>query len=106
MPRRVKPPPEPFPVQQRLDAIARMVVEDTAAAPAAVVAAARVDGDQVRAAVGAAGTVGGEPATPQTVFDLASITKPYTALTALRLHRRGLLSLEDPLDRWLEEAQG
>jgi serine-type D-Ala-D-Ala carboxypeptidase len=106
MPRRVKPPLEPFPTHQRLDAIARLVVDDTRAAPAAGVAAARVDGDRVLAAVGSAGTVDGRPATPHTVFDLASITKPYTALTALRLHRRGRLSLEDPLERWLDEAKG
>ena len=48
-----------------------------------------------------------EPAvTPQSWFDLASITKPLTALAAVRLVRAGKLSLGDPLGKLLPEAVG
>ncbi len=45
------------------------------------------------------------PVTPETVFGVASITKSFTALTALRLRERGLLSLEDEVGRYLPFAR-
>ena len=60
--------------------------------------------------IGAAGRLAmgeDEPqVTPQSWFDLASITKPLTALTAVRLVRAGKLSLADPLGKLLPEAVG
>lgn len=43
----------------------------------------------------------GLPVTPETVFGVASITKSFTALTALALQERGLLSIEDEVGRYL-----
>lgn len=41
-----------------------------------------------------------EPALPDTVYDIASLTKPVTAVLAMRLVEAGALSLDDPLRRW------
>lgn len=43
----------------------------------------------------------GDPVTDTTVFRLASMTKPITAVAALILAERGLLSLDDTVDRFL-----
>jgi ABC-type oligopeptide transport system ATPase subunit/CubicO group peptidase (beta-lactamase class C family) len=41
-----------------------------------------------------------------TVFDIASLTKLFTAVTVVRMHERGLLSIDDPLVRYLPEFAG
>jgi CubicO group peptidase (beta-lactamase class C family) len=41
-----------------------------------------------------------------TVYRLGSVTKSFTALAALALRDAGMLSLEDPLTRFLPEASG
>lgn len=45
----------------------------------------------------------GAPITNNTLFRLASMTKPITALAALILVERGLLSLDDTVDKFLPE---
>jgi CubicO group peptidase (beta-lactamase class C family) len=75
--------------------VASIAVEQHRAAPAAVVAAAvRREGVFVRG-LGAAGRLwpaaDAPPATVETLFDLASVTKPVTALALVRLERAGLL---------------
>jgi CubicO group peptidase (beta-lactamase class C family) len=45
----------------------------------------------------------GLPATPRTVYGLASITKSFTALAILRLEEEGKLSTRDPIVRHLPE---
>lgn len=45
----------------------------------------------------------GRPITPHTTFDLGSASKPFTALAALDLQRRGVLSLDDDVRRWVPE---
>lgn len=42
------------------------------------------------------------PVTPRTLFGLGSITKVFTALAIFQLRDRGLLDLDDRLDRWLD----
>lgn len=43
------------------------------------------------------------PATNQTVFGLASVTKTFTAFCLLSLVDKGLISLEDPLDKYFRD---
>jgi len=45
----------------------------------------------------------GRPITPRTTFDLGSASKPFTALAVLSLERRGVLSLDDDVRRWVPE---
>jgi CubicO group peptidase (beta-lactamase class C family) len=55
---------------------------------------------------GGAGTTridGGAPVSASTLFRIGSITKVFTALALLTLRDRGLLSLDEPIRRWLPE---
>lgn len=49
-----------------------------------------------------AGRVG---VTPQTIFHWGSITKTLTAVAIMQLRDRGLLSLDDPITRWIPELR-
>jgi CubicO group peptidase (beta-lactamase class C family) len=52
------------------------------------------DGEPIECvAVGTTRAVGGEPIAPETLFDIASLTKPFTASAVLRLIARGDLLL-------------
>jgi CubicO group peptidase (beta-lactamase class C family) len=84
-----------------LGAAAALVVEAHGAAPCAVVGAAvRRDGAW-RFGAGAAGRLWPDPAAPAatvaTLFDLASVTKPVTALALARLARGGVLARDEAL---------
>jgi CubicO group peptidase (beta-lactamase class C family) len=46
----------------------------------------------------------GAPITPETRFDLASASKPFTAVVILRLAARGLLGLDTPLHELIPEC--
>lgn len=84
---------------------ARIVVDDFHAAPCAVVAAAWRRGDEFIHGLGAYGSLSTDVfddknaprATIDTPFDLASVTKPITALTMARLVRRGLVCHDELL---------
>jgi CubicO group peptidase (beta-lactamase class C family) len=67
-----------------------------------VVAAVAAGGETQTAAAGAM-AVGGPPMRPDTVFRIASITKPVTAAVVLGLVEEGLLGLDEPVDRLLPE---
>ena len=41
--------------------------------------------------------------TGSSVFDIASVSKHFTAFAITTLAQRGLLSLDDPIDRWMPE---
>jgi serine-type D-Ala-D-Ala carboxypeptidase len=92
------------------DEIADRVVNHHGAAPAASVAASAVVGGALRRSLGVAGRLfpseTAEPAGVETVFDLASVTKPFVAATAARLARRGELSLDEPLGVLLPRLSG
>jgi CubicO group peptidase (beta-lactamase class C family) len=44
------------------------------------------------------------PNTPQTKFNIASLTKQFTGLAVLQLAERGKLTLEDPVSKYYAEA--
>ncbi len=52
-------------------------------------------------AVGMADRESGVPVTLDTVFRLASVTKPLVSAAAMRLVENGTLNLDDPLTEWL-----
>jgi CubicO group peptidase (beta-lactamase class C family) len=61
-------------------------------------------GDQVlhRSAHGFADRAAGTPLTPEHRFRIASLSKQFTAVAVLRLQDRGVLSVDDPVCRWVD----
>ena len=97
-----------------LTPVAALVTGPHRAAPCASVAAAIRRGGAFRYGLGAAGVLWldgtpppgagpAPPATPSTIFDLASVTKPLTALALARLERLGVLRRAEPLGAVLPE---
>jgi CubicO group peptidase (beta-lactamase class C family) len=70
-------------------------------APGVVAAVGR--GDEGYVAAAGVMAAGGPPMRPDTLFRIASITKPVTAALVLSLAEDGLLGLEEPVDRLLPE---
>lgn len=54
-------------------------------------------------AVGVADIARRTPLAPASAFPIYSITKTFTAVSALRLAEQGALCLDDPVDRWLPD---
>ncbi len=64
----------------------------------------RADGRVIyRAGVGMADIAGGRAIDAATAFELASLSKPITAMAVLQLVDRGVLSLDDPVRKWIPE---
>lgn len=55
------------------------------------------------AAVGQRDIAAGKPMTRDTLFRIASMTKPITSIAALMLMEEGKLRLDDPIARWIPE---
>ncbi|MER7722526.1 serine hydrolase domain-containing protein [Streptomyces sp. NPDC096323] len=70
--------------------------------PGAVALVARGDRVDVQA-VGSADADGSAPMAPDSIFRIASITKPVTAAAAMMLIEDGRIALEDPVTPWLPE---
>jgi len=70
-------------------------------APGVVAAVAK--GDETQIAAAGAMAIGGPPMRPDTMFRIASITKPVTAAVVLSLADEGVLGLDEPVDRLLPE---
>lgn len=65
-----------------------------------------LDGDaRSCAAVGLRNALTGDPTTTDTMFQIGSITKMYTATLVMRLVDRGLVALDDPISRHLPELR-
>jgi CubicO group peptidase (beta-lactamase class C family) len=60
-------------------------------------------GDQVHVETRGVLTIGGAPAQRDSLFRIASTTKPITGAATLALIGEGLLGLDDPVDKWLPE---
>ena len=72
------------------------------AVPGAVALLAR--GGQVEVqAVGATAVGGAAPMARDSIFRIASITKPITAAAVMMLVDDGRVALDDPVERWLPE---
>lgn len=91
-----------------LDALAAAVVLRFRAAPCAVVGCAYRDGGGWKLSAGASGSLdeNGEPPDLETPFDLASLTKPFTALALARMVRSEIVSFGTQLGVLLREALG
>jgi CubicO group peptidase (beta-lactamase class C family) len=63
-------------------------------------------GDQVHAEVLGTLAIGGAPVSRDSLFRIASTTKPITAAATLALIGEGLLELDEPVDRLLPELAG
>src|SRR5216684_8993729 len=72
--------------------------------PGLVALAAR--GDQVHVEALGSLSLGGPPVQRDSLFRIASITKPVTGAATLALAREGLLDLDEPVDRLLPELAG
>jgi CubicO group peptidase (beta-lactamase class C family) len=83
-----------------LTGLLRKYVDD-GSVPGAVGVVAR-DGDVEVAAVGAQ-SLGGAPMTRDSIFRIASLTKPVTAAAVLMLVEDGRIALDDPVGKWLPE---
>ena len=61
------------------------------------------DGDDVTVVTAGVRAVGGTPMTRDTLFRIASITKPIVAAAVMVLVDRGRIGLDDPVGPWLPE---
>jgi CubicO group peptidase (beta-lactamase class C family) len=90
-------------LQRLRDMLAAQVAQGRV--PGLVLAVSR--GDDVWAeAAGTASAGGGAPMRTDALFRITSMTRPVTALAALQLVERGLLDLDEPVDRLLPELTG
>lgn len=94
---------------QRLTAAERLLEAETSSGRvlAATILVARDQRIVLHSGFGRIGPSAGARATaPDTIFLLASITKPVTACALMLLVERGLVSLDDPVSRYLPEFKG
>jgi CubicO group peptidase (beta-lactamase class C family) len=87
-----------------LDAVLRDLVE-RGDVPGVVAAVTSPSETVYLAAFGERGLGQGVPMTPDTVFYLASMTKPITATAAMQLVEQGKLELDVPISRWEPRAK-
>ena len=86
--------------QRRLEAYARE--QGIVGGSALLIRSGRVVG---RHHVGLADRAAGRAVGDETLFHWASVTKTLTAIAVLQLRDRGLLSLDDPVTRWVPELR-
>lgn len=71
-----------------------------------VVVVGNADGAVADLALGSRDLSTGEPMKPDTMFQIASMTKPITAMAVAILADEGKLSIEDPVEKHLPEFRG
>ena len=70
-------------------------------------AAVIVEGDTVRIIThGSMSVDKAEPITPDTLFEVGSITKTFTALLLADMVVKGEVKLDDPVEKWLPQGLG
>jgi D-alanyl-D-alanine carboxypeptidase len=98
----------PLPAADPLDPIAFRIDElfksvTPGKSPGAAVAVVRNGRAIVTRCYGMADVEKDVPITPATIFRLASVTKPFTAIAVLQLAERGKLSIDDAVSKYLPE---
>lgn len=71
--------------------------------PGLAIAVARNGSTVWEAGIGHRDREAGLPASPETVFGIASVTKSFTAMSIMMLQEEGRLSVQDPVIKWLPE---
>jgi CubicO group peptidase (beta-lactamase class C family) len=91
-------------VTERFAALEEFVQERMGRTKLSAVSIAVVDGDEViyRRGFGLADREQGIPATARTNYCIGSVTKSFTCLSIMQLQEQGLLSVDDPVDRFLD----
>src|SRR5260221_7801633 len=77
---------------------------DNGSIPGAVALVAR--GDRTEVAVTGSVAIGGAAMARDSIFRLASVTKPITAAAVMILVEDDRINLDDPVDQWLPEVTG
>jgi CubicO group peptidase (beta-lactamase class C family) len=89
-------------IASRLDAVIDQAISEDRIVGAVVLVAR--DGEIIyRRAAGYADREAARPAQEDTIFRLASMSKPIVSLAALALADQGALTLDDPVTRWLPD---
>src|SRR5262249_6797358 len=98
---RAEPPPD-APLATAVDALVRKN-GFTAEGPGLAVLVYQPGKFTLEKGYGLADLDGRTPVTPRTLFELASVSKTFTATAVLILHDRGKLSVDDDVRRYLPE---
>lgn len=85
-------------------ALETFVLERMAKSKLSAVSMALIEGDRIvwSRGFGLRDRERGLPATPQTNYNIGSVTKSFTCVAIMQLQERGLLSIEDPVDKYLD----
>lgn len=80
------------------------VLQRMAKTKLSAVSMALIEGDQIvwSRGFGLRDREKGLPATPQTNYNIGSVSKSFTCVAIMQLQERGLLSIEDPVEKYLD----